>query len=180
MGPRRAARGRREAAPEPVIVWCFWTALTLAPMARATSSSVHAAPTPASAKKVASQTEVVETRQRLGLRLIERPGFGQFEFKVEVATGVPCAGIRLRSPTSEPSGTVSRPARPSGKVTSTFPPNTRCCMGRGRIAPVARLPTDGLRQGRSSASPWRRRWRPQVLVALPSEALCGAVGGAGL
>lgn len=78
-----------EAAPEPVIVWCFWTALTLAPMARATSSSVHDAPTPASAKKVASQTEVVETRQRLGLRLIERPGFGQFEFKVEVATGVP-------------------------------------------------------------------------------------------
>ena len=27
------SEGVVEAAPEPVIVWCFWTALTLAPMA---------------------------------------------------------------------------------------------------------------------------------------------------
>ena len=79
-----------KAAPQPVVVRRFWTTLTPMPMARATtSSSVHGGPTGPSAKKVASQAEVVETRQRLGLRLIERPGFGQFEFKVEVATGVP-------------------------------------------------------------------------------------------
>ena len=72
-----------KAAPESVVVRCFWPTLAPMPMTRAaTSPPVHDGPTGPFAKKVASEAEITQSGQGFCLCLIKGGVFSQFKLQI--------------------------------------------------------------------------------------------------